>query len=376
MKIVCVTGGTGGHIYPALALLDKFKEQDPSCEICCIGNDDRMEAQLIPEKGYPFQSLHTSGLVGSPLKKMKAILQLFIAYQKSKKILKDFNPDFVIGFGGYVSAPVILAAHHLHIPTLIHEQNSIVGKANQLVMNKVDRIITCYEKCDEVFPKEKTFLLGNPRATTAKESEFDQAYYETFQLDSKKKTILIMMGSLGSSSVNQLMKDALKGIEDNIQFIYVCGKDNLQDAALFKELKNVHVTGYVDTLKIYKKIDGMICRAGATTLAEVTALGIPSILIPSPYVANNHQFYNANVLVEKGAALMIEEKDLNASTLNKSIIELFMDPKKMESVHKQALKLGRPNAAYDIIDLCRHVSNRGKENEYTGKTGCLWPGAM
>lgn len=360
MKIVCVTGGTGGHIYPALALLDKFKEQDPSCEICCIGNDDRMEAQLIPEKGYPFQSLHTSGLVGSPLKKMKAILQLFIAYQKCKKILKDFDPDFVIGFGGYVSAPVILAAHHLHIPTLIHEQNSIVGKANQLVMNKVDRIITCYEKCEEVFPKEKTFLLGNPRATTAKESEFDQAYYDTFQLDSKKKTILIMMGSLGSSSVNQLMKEALKGIEDNIQFIYVCGKDNLQDATLFKELKNVHVTGYVDTLKIYKKIDGMICRAGATTLAEVTALGIPSILIPSPYVANNHQFYNANVLVEKGAALMIEEKDLNANTLNKSIIELFMDPKKMESVHEQALKLGRPNATYDIIDLCRSCIQQGE----------------
>ena len=355
MKIVCVTGGTGGHIYPALAFLDKFKEQDPSCEIGCIGNDDRMEAQLIPEKGYPFQSLHTSGLVGSPLKKMKAILQLFIAYQKSKKILKDFNPDFVIGFGGYVSAPVILAAHHLHIPTLIHEQNSIVGKANQLVMNKVDRIITCYEKCDEVFPKEKTFLLGNPRATTAKESEFDQAYYDTFQLDSKKKTILIMMGSLGSSSVNQLMKDALKGIEDNIQFIYVCGKDNLQDAALFKELKNVHVTGYVDTLKIYKKIDGMICRAGATTLAEVTALGIPSILIPSPYVANNHQFYNASVLVDANAGVMIEEKNLNAETLSNAISKIMNDPIRMESMKQCSLRLGRPNACRDILEWCEQL---------------------
>lgn len=360
MRIVCVTGGTGGHIYPALALLDKFKEQDPSCQICCIGNDDRMEAQLIPEKGYPFQSLHTSGLVGSPLRKMKAVIQLCIAYNKSKKILKEFKPDFVIGFGGYVSAPVILAAHHLQIPTLIHEQNSIVGKANQLVMHKVDRIITCYEKCSEVFPKEKTSLLGNPRATVAMESNFDQAYYDTFNLDPHKKTILIMMGSLGSSSVNQLMKDALKGIEENIQFIYVCGKDNLEDASLFKELKNVHVAGYVDTLKIYKKIDGMICRAGATTLAEVTALGIPSILIPSPYVANNHQFYNANVLVEKGAALMIEEKDLNAKTLKENIVKLFMDPKMMEEVHKQALKLGRPKAAYDIIDCCKSCIQQGE----------------
>ena len=355
MKIVCVTGGTGGHIYPALALLDKFKEQDPSCEICCIGNDDRMEAQLIPEKGYPFQSLHTSGLVGSPLKKMKAILQLFIAYQKSKKILKDFGPDFVIGFGGYVSAPVILAAHHLHIPTLIHEQNSIVGKANQLVMNKVDRIITCYEKCDEVFPKEKTFLLGNPRATTAKESEFDQAYYDTFQLDSKKKTILIMMGSLGSSSVNQLMKDALKGIEDNIQFIYVCGKDNLQDAALFKELKNVHVTGYVDTLKIYKKIDGMICRAGATTLAEVTALGIPSILIPSPYVTNDHQTKNAQSLVNAGAVKMIADNELNSQNLIECVDAIMSDENIRMEMAKASKEQGIGDASERLFRLVQEV---------------------
>lgn len=360
MKIVCVTGGTGGHIYPALALMDMFKKEDPSCDVLFIGNDDRMEAQLIPEKGYPFAALHTSGLVGSPLKKAKAIGQLFFAYRKSKKILKAFKPDFVIGFGGYVSAPVILAGHSLKIPTVIHEQNSIVGKANQLVMNKVDRIITCYEKCQEIFPASKTILLGNPRATIAKEAKLDQEYYDSFGLDPKKKTILIMMGSLGSSSVNQLMKDALKGIDEDIQFLYVCGKDNLKDMVLFEGMDNVHVIGYVDTLKIYEKIDGMICRAGATTLAEVTALGIPSILIPSPYVANNHQFYNASVLVDHKAALMIEEKDLNADTLHQNIVSLFMDPQHMEEVKKHALELGKPKAAYDIIDVCKACIKQGE----------------
>lgn len=363
MKIACVTGGTGGHIYPALALMDMFKEKDPACDILFIGNDDRMEAQLIPERGYPFTSLHTSGLVGSPIRKMKAVGQLFFAYQKSKKILKSFQPDLVIGFGGYVSAPVILAGHALGICTMIHEQNSIVGKANQLVMNKVDRIITCYEKCSEIFPKEKTVLLGNPRATIAKEAKLDMDYYDSLGLDPAKKTILIMMGSLGSSSVNQLMKDALKGVTEDLQFLYVCGKDNLEDIALFEGMDHVHVVGYVDTLKIYEKVDGMICRAGATTLAEVTALGLPSILIPSPYVANNHQFYNASVLVDQGAALMIEEKDLNADSLHRAIVELFLDEKKMQLVCKNALELGKPNAAYDIIEECRQciiLHKRGK----------------
>lgn len=350
MRICCVTGGTGGHIYPALALVDKFVEKYPDSKVLFIGNEDRMEAQLIPSYGYDFLSLHTSGLVGSVFKKAKAVGQLFLAFKKSKKYLKDFKPDVVIGFGGYVSAPVILAAHSLGIPTMIHEQNSIVGKANQLVMDKVDSIITCYEKCEEVFPKAKVELLGNPRGTIAKEAKFDEDYFTSMGLDINKKTVLIMMGSLGSSSVNMLMKDALKDTTEDLQFLYVCGKDNSDDLNLFNDKPNVHVVSYVDTLKIYAHIDGVICRAGATTLAEVTALGIPSILIPSPYVANNHQFYNASVLVDKKAAYMIEEKDLNATTLSKGINDLFMNEDEMRLVHKNALELGKPNSAYEIVD--------------------------
>ncbi len=352
MKICLVTGGTGGHIYPAIALADKFKHLYSNCEILFIGNDDRMEASVIPSFGYRFQSLHTSGLVGNIFQKGKAIGQMFSARNKAKAYLKDFSPDIVIGFGGYVSAPVMMAATSLSIPTMIHEQNSIVGKSNQLVMNKVDAIITCYEKCEETFPKEKIHLLGNPRATIAKEAKLDMDYYLSLGLDPKKKTILIMMGSLGSSSVNELMKSALKDMDPSLQFLYVCGRNNADDLHLFDGQEGIHVVDYVDTLKVYKKIDGMICRAGATTIAELTALGIPSILIPSPYVANNHQFYNASQLVDRHAAYMIEEKDLNAKNLHRSIEDLFMNDKEMQKVSQQARLLGKPNAAYDIISMC------------------------
>ncbi|MBQ0064324.1 MAG: undecaprenyldiphospho-muramoylpentapeptide beta-N-acetylglucosaminyltransferase [Firmicutes bacterium] len=355
MKICIVTGGTGGHIYPALALADKYVQMDPENKIVFIGNDDRMEADLIPSYGYPFYALHTSGLVGSVFNKIKAVLQLVSARTKAKGYLKEINPDIVIGFGGYVSAPVIMAATSLKIPTMIHEQNSIVGKANHLIMNKVQAIVTCYTKCEEVFPKDKIHYLGNPRGTLAKEADFDEEYFKSMGLDLNKKTILIMMGSLGSSSVNALMKDALKDTPEDLQFLYVCGKDNLNDIHLFDGYENIHVVGYVDTMRIYGKIDGMICRAGATTLAEVTALGIPSIIIPSPYVANNHQFYNASMLVNEGAALMVEEKDLNATTLHAAIEKLFMDEAMMEKTRQAALNMGKPNAAYDMIALSKKV---------------------
>lgn len=352
MKICLVTGGTGGHIYPALALADKFRHLYPECGILFIGNDDRMEATLVPDHGYDFKALHTSGLVGSVWQKGRAIHQLFTARNKAKEYLKQFDPDIVIGFGGYVSAPVIMAAHALGMPTMIHEQNSIVGKANQLVMKRVDAIVTCYEKCFEVFPKEKTHLLGNPRATIAKEAKLDQKYYDALGLDPNKKLILVMMGSLGSSSVNELMQKALKGFDSSLQFLYVCGKDNSQDLSLFDGQPDIHVVAYVDTLKIYPKVNGLICRAGATTIAELTALGIPAILIPSPYVANNHQYYNAKQLVDAHAAFMIEEKNLDAEHLQKAIHSLFMNKKEMETVAENARKLGKPQAAYDIISLC------------------------
>ena len=200
--------------------------------------------------------------------------------------------------------------------------------------------------------REKTRLLGNPRATNAVQVKFDEAYYRSLGLSMDKPLILVVMGSLGSSSINAIMKDVLPKIDNKYQILFVSGKNNYEEMKSVFPQDNIKVVDYVKQLDIIAKVDLIICRAGATTAAEITALGTPSILIPSPYVAHNHQFYNASVLVEKKAAYMIEEKDLNATVLDEKI-KLIMDhPAIKEEMHQHALALGKPNASSDILDWC------------------------
>lgn len=354
MKVIIATGGTGGHIYPAIALADKAKTRYKDIDILFIGNDDRMEKDIIPAKGYAFKGLHTSGLSGSLVDKLRALMQMFTAQKAAKKIIAQFQPDIVIGFGGYVSAPVILAAKKLKIKTMIHEQNSVVGKSNLFLANKVDGIVACYEKCFEQLPKEKTRLLGNPRSTMAVETPFDRTYFNSLKLDESKPIVLIVMGSLGSSSVNEMMVEALQGIND-VTFIYVTGKNDYEKMKNRFQQPNIHVMDFVDQLAILKRIDLIVCRAGATTAAEIIALGVPSILIPSPYVAHNHQFYNASVLVDKKCAFMIEEKNLNKDVLYDKINMVIHNRKLMDDMKKNALAVSYPKASDDILDYMEEI---------------------
>lgn len=352
MKLLIATGGTGGHIYPAIALADAAKQRYKDIEILFVGNEDRMEAKEVPAHGYAFIGLKASGLTGNPYKKVKAIAQMANAYRKAKKIIDDFQPDIAIGFGGYVTAPVMLAAHKMNIKTIIHEQNSVVGLSNKVIAKHMDAIVICYEKCFEEFGKEKTFLLGNPRATNAAHASLDEQYYQSLQLSSQKPLILIVMGSLGSTSINEIMKDALPKVSSDYEILFVTGKNNYEEMKKQIHAPHIHVIDYVRQLDIIKKVDLIICRAGATTAAEITALGVPSILIPSPYVAHNHQYYNASELVNKKAALMIEEKDLNAESLNENINKIMKYPEMRKQMKQAALELGKPNASNDILDLC------------------------
>lgn len=352
MRMLIVTGGTGGHIYPAIALADAAKKRYKDIDILFVGNDDRMEASEVPSHGYAFRGLHACGLSGNIFHKAKALVLMANCYRKTLPILREFKPDIVIGFGGYVSAPVMLAAHAKHIPTMIHEQNSIVGVSNKLVADKMDSIVICYEKCFEEFGHEKTRLLGNPRASNAIEATFDKAYFLSLGLSLDKPLILVVMGSLGSTSVNEIMKDALPKVPDQYQILFVTGKNNEQEMQKQINQKNIVVVDYVRQLDIMAKVDLIICRAGATTAAEITALGTPSILIPSPYVAHNHQFYNASVLVDHKAAFMIEEKDLNADILKKKIDMIMSNDNLRKSMKEHALSLGKPNASKDILDWC------------------------
>ncbi|MEF9920988.1 MAG: undecaprenyldiphospho-muramoylpentapeptide beta-N-acetylglucosaminyltransferase [Erysipelotrichaceae bacterium] len=349
MKMVIATGGTGGHIYPAIALADAAKKRYADFDVLFIGNDDRMETTEVPRHGYRFYGIHASGLSGSVFNKIKALKNLVVCYHQAKIVLKKEQPTIVIGFGGYVSAPVILAAHSLGIQTMIHEQNSMVGVANKALAKRVDQIVICYEKGWDELPKSKTRLLGNPRASQAIETKFDEDYFSSLGLSLDKKTILIVMGSLGSSSMNKIMEEACLSIPSNYQVLYVCGKNNSDDIKSHFN-KNVIVVDYVNQLSILAHIDLIICRAGATTLAEITALGIPAILIPSPYVAHNHQFYNASVLSDHNAALLLEEKDCNGEQLSKYIHKIMDKECTQEAMKAASIKLGFPYAASDILD--------------------------
>ena len=350
MKLLIATGGTGGHIYPAMALAEAAKQRYADLELLFIGNDDRMEATLIPKAGYAFRSLHTSGLSGNLVQKVEAIGQMLKAKHQAAKIIKSWQPDVVMGFGGYVSAPVILAAHSLHIPTLIHEQNSVAGASNKLAAHYADGIVVCYERLLETFDPKKTRLLGNPRATSALQVPFNREYFRSLHLREDKPLILVM-GSLGSTSINEIMCDALPKVKNDAQILFVCGKNNMETVKkMLPEKHRLHVVEYVSQLEIMEKVDLIICRAGATTAAEITALGTPAILIPSPYVAHNHQYYNAQVLCEHKAAFMIEEKNLNSDSLNAKI-QLISENKALQKQMREASKqLGFPNASEDILN--------------------------
>lgn len=349
MKILIATGGTGGHIYPALALADAAMKKYEDCEILFVGNAERMESKEIPAHGYRFIGLHAAGLVGDVWDKAKAIALMGKAYFKAKKIVKEFQPDIAIGFGGYVSAPVMMAAHHYKVKVMLHEQNSIIGAANRLCSKFADAIVVCYEKCEAELKAKNVRLLGNPRASLALEHSFDSTYYESLGLNSNQPLILVVMGSLGSTSVNEAMVEALPELPKEVQILFVCGKGNYEKMVKSFHQDNIKVVEYIDQMALMEKVDLMVCRAGATTAAELTAFGIPSILVPSPYVANNHQYYNASVLVEKKCAFMIEEKDLNGKTLFEKCSKIMKNDKLRQEMKANALANGHKHACEDIL---------------------------
>lgn len=351
MKICIVTGGTGGHIYPAVSLVHALLDQDPTHEVFFIGNNDRMEATEIPALGFDFIGLPAKGFNGSFLAKFAALNALMKSRSLALDLLRQRKPDIVIGFGGYVCVPVLQAAFTLKIKTMLHEQNSVVGKANRVVMGKIDAIVCAYEANLSVFPSEKTRLLGNPRTYEIKHHQTTLNMHETYGLDPHLPTVLIVMGSLGSESVNALMPEALELFSQaNIQVIYVTGKKHYDEFIKdVKPLKHVVVTPYVDQLALMPQIDLMVCRGGATTAAELTVLEVPSIIIPSPYVPNNHQYHNAKALFDAKASELIQEKDLSAVALFERVKSLISDPQRLQSMRSNSKNLAKANAAEDMI---------------------------
>lgn len=347
MKIAIVAGGTGGHIYPALTLADALKNQGH--ELVFIGSNDRMEKDVIPDRGYEYIGLDVYTTRGSIIQKVKSLLSMVSAYFKCLKILKGF--DMAIGFGNYISIPVMLSAIRLKLKTIIHEQNSFVGRANRLLDKHVDLVIGSYNENLNQFNNPNTKILGNPQSSKALNIKKDKKIIEDLGLDPDKKTVVIFMGSLGSSSVNEILIDYFKLMDNSYQVIFSTGKSHFEDIISRVETK--------DNLKIYERIDGinvvnnsdlLVSRAGATTITEICALGKPAILIPSPFVPNNHQYYNGKALVDIDAAIMIEEKDLSGIRLNDEINNLIHDDERLKTLGNNAKKLNNPNVLNDIIE--------------------------
>ena len=347
-----VAGGSGGHIYPALALAEGLKEKGH--DITFIGSNDRMEKDVIPQNGFDYIGLDVVTTRGSVIQKIKSILSIVKAYFRCLKLLKGY--DLAIGFGNYISIPVMMAAVKLKIKTIIHEQNSFVGRANRMLDRKVDLIIGCYEENKKQFANPNIRILGNPQSSKAYNLEKDPKVIEELGLDPNKKTVVIFMGSLGSSSVNEKLLDYFKLLDGSYQVVFATGASHYE-----KMLSEVKQNDY---LKVFERIDGvnvmnnadlLICRAGATTLSEICAIGIPSILIPSPYVPNNHQYYNGKALVDKDAAVMIEEKDLSGDKLNDTVNALINDDERLKEISANALKLGNPEVLNDIINEVENI---------------------
>jgi len=356
MRVVISAGGTGGHIYPALAIIHKIQENEPDSEFLYIGTHNRMEKDIVPREGIPFRSIEVYGFNRRHLfKNLKVLSCLYKSKKQCIKWLKEFKPDVVIGVGGYVTVPVLSAAHKLKIKTFLHEQNSVPGKANLSLASHVDLIGVSFRSTLDKFPKNKTIFTGNP----CSEDAINKKPMEKNELglDPYKKLVLIVMGSLGASSVNNVLKDALPRVSNKeYQVLFVTGKADYDDIAAIAFPSNVKVVPYLDNMtRIMKRVDLMVSRAGASTMSEIIALKIPSILIPSPYVPNNHQFKNAADLVDIHAAKLIEEKDLNADLLISEIDKILASPLKQEEMKNNLEKLRVDGSATMIYDKIKEL---------------------
>ena len=346
MRIIIASGGTGGHIYPAITLAQAL--QKAGHKITFVGSTGRMEKDVIPAAGFDYIGLDMKIPGGSLINKANSFVSIVKAYYKCREIVKDY--DLAIGFGNYISVPLVMAARNRGLKTVIHEQNSFAGKANKYLDQKVDLVIGSYEENKKTFKNPHTLILGNPQSSKAFNIKKDPEVLLNLGLDPDKKTVVIFMGSLGSQTVNKVVIEYLNSLKGDYQVIYASGKQNYAKArAAVKKKDYICVKEAVDGVKVMANSSLLVSRAGATTLSEICAMGMPSILIPSPYVPNNHQFYNAMALIDKNAALLLEEKDLSPASLKAIIEKSINDEELLKSLHENAIQLSNPKVLDEIV---------------------------
>lgn len=351
MRVVISAGGTGGHIYPALAIINKIKREEPDSEFLYIGTHNRMEKDIVPKLNIPYEGIEITGFKRKlTLDNVKTVINFLKAKKPCMKLVREFKPDVVIGCGGYVTVPVILAGKKLGYKTFIHEQNSVVGLSNKYLSKYADKIGVSFESTLSEFPKNKVVLTGNPcseKAIATKSADLSE-----YGLTNDKKLVLIVMGSLGSKTINDKMIDYVYAFRNkSYQVIYVTGNGYYDKVKNRVFPDNVKVVPFIQNLPaVMKCADLMVSRAGASTISEITALGIPTVFIPSPYVTNNHQYVNAKSLEDDGACIILKEEDFNKDSLVNLLDKTLNDKEKLKCMKSALLKRGVTDSATRIYE--------------------------
>lgn len=361
MRLMISGGGTGGHIYPALALIDALKAHDQNAEVLYVGTHRGLESRIVPDRGIEFKTIKIQGFKRSlSLQNFKTVYLFLKSVGTARKYIKQFKPDVVVGTGGYVSGAVVFAASQMHIPTVIHEQNSVVGVTNKFLSHFVNKIAISFESARSQFPAKKVVMTGNPRAQQVANIQRTAAL-KAYGLKDDVPTILIFGGSRGAARINAATVSAIPELNQrDYQTLFVTGQvhyDKILDSLKATPLAdNVKIEPYISNMPaILPEIAVILGRAGATSIAEITALGIPSILVPSPYVTNDHQTKNAQSLVNAGAAEMVKEDDLTATSLLKAVDGLMLADSKRDQMAAHAKKLGMPDAADQLLAVLESV---------------------
>lgn len=355
-------GGTGGHIYPAIAVANQLKEMHPDAEFLFVGAEGKMEMQKVPEAGYKIMGLPIAGIQRSlTLKNLSFPIKLIRSLTLAKKVVKNFKPDAVMGFGGYASGPLLRAATKMGVPALIQEQNSFAGLTNKWLKNKVEKICVSYDGMDAYFPANKLVLTGNPVRKSIEDVESRRAEaLAHFQLDGAKKTVLILGGSLGARTLNEAMvKNIALFAEEDVQVLWQTGRLYYQEMLVRTQeadLKNVRVLEFIKEMELaYAAADIIISRAGALSVSEISLAAKPCIFVPSPNVAEDHQTKNAEACVAKDAAVMIKD----AEAVEKMVpvaLELLKNENRLDEMSQNIKALAKPNATKEIAELVVSVA--------------------
>lgn len=352
-KVIISGGGTGGHIYPAIAIANEIKSRYPDTQFLFVGAKDRMEMEKVPEAGYEIEGLWISGLQRElTLKNVMFPFKLLSSLAKASKIIKQFKPDIAIGTGGYASGALLYVAALKGIPTLIQEQNSYPGITNKLLGKKANKICVAYDGLERFFPKQKIIKTGNPiRQDISRIEEKTIEAKDHFGLKHGKHTLLVLGGSLGARRINELIETELEYFgAQNVQILWQCGKLYYNDYKRYNKLDFVQVFPYVNTMDLaYAAADIIISRAGASSVSELCVVGKPVMFIPSPNVAEDHQTKNALAVVEKDAAILIKESDLDIDFQNK-FGQLILSSERQVELGINIKKLALANATKDIVD--------------------------